>query len=180
MTSIRKWTSGRIVGTRFQRGASLLEGIAYLGIAAIIILGAVALLASAFGSANTNRSYGELTSIRTGVKKLFMGQSASFGTGDLTATLISAKVYPTSLAISGTTSVKNTWNGEIVVTGDNNNFTISYAAVPQDVCINMVSGGNDWISIKVNAAAALAPPITPSAASGACSGASNTIVWTAN
>ena len=33
---------------RHQRGASLLEGIAYLGIAAIVILGAVSLLTGAF------------------------------------------------------------------------------------------------------------------------------------
>ena len=161
-----------------QRGASLLEGIAYLGIAAIIILGAVALLSSAFSGANTNRGYEEITSIRTGVKRLYMGQSASYGTGSLNETLIIAKVFPTSLAINGT-SVKNTWNGEIDVTGVNNNFTISYPSVPKEVCINMVSGSNDWVSVKVNSAAALTPPIAPADASAACS-ATNTIVWTAN
>jgi hypothetical protein len=179
MTSIRQRAASRNMGRRFQRGASLLEGIAYLGIAAIIILGAVSLLSNAFGSAHTNRSYGELTSIRTGVKKLYMGQSAAFGMGELTETLIGAKVYPTSLFVSGNT-VKNSWNGKIVVTGAGNTFTISYAAVPKDVCVNMVSGGNDWIALQVNEGAVLTPPITPTAATSACDGTSNTITWTAS
>ncbi|NVE00138.1 type 4 pilus major pilin [Massilia sp. BJB1822] len=178
MTSICQRAAGRLVRRHFQRGASLLEGIAYLGIAAIVILGAVSLLTSAFGSANTNRSHGELTSIRTGVKKLFMGQADGYGTADLTETLIKAKAYPSSLFVSGTT-LKNSWNGAVTVGGSNNTFKITYGAVPKDVCVSMVSGGNDWTSVKVNTGADTPLPITPAAAAVSCSEASNTIVWTA-
>jgi hypothetical protein len=179
MTSIRQRVPGRLARRPLQRGASLLEAIAYLGIAAIVILGAVSLLTSAFGSANTNRSHGELTSLRTNVKKLFMGQADGYGSSDLTATLISAKVYPSSLFVSGST-VKNSWNGAVTVTGVNNMFTITYAAVPKDVCVSLVSGGNDWVSVKVNSGTDAAPPITPAAAGAACNSDSNTIGWTAN
>ncbi|RJF92126.1 type 4 pilus major pilin [Noviherbaspirillum saxi] len=179
MHALRLTPSVSVCNLHRQRGASLLEGIAYLGIAAIIILGAVALLTSAFSGANTNRGYEEVTAIRTGVKRLYMGQSASYGTGDLTATLISAKVFPTSLSVSGA-SVKNTWNGDVSVTGASANFTISYGNVPSDVCINMVSGSSDWVSVKVGSGAAAAPPIAPATASSACGTGSSTIVWTGN
>jgi hypothetical protein len=57
-------------------------------------------------------------------------------------------------------------------------FTISYANVPQAVCINAVSAGGSWTGITVGNALAL--PVTPAAAQAACSGATNTIVWTSN
>lgn len=179
MTSICQRAAGRLVRRHYQRGASLLEGIAYLGIAAIVILGAVSLLTSAFGSANTNRSYGELTSIRTGVKKLFMAQANGYGTADLTATLISAKAHPNSLFVKDG-KLMNSWNGAVTVVGAGNSFTIAYDAVPKDVCVSMVSGGNDWLFVKVNKGGDVATPITPAAAAASCDAATNTITWTSN
>src|SRR6185369_7368689 len=83
-----------------QRGTSLLEGIAYLAIAALVILGAVALLVGAFSGANTNRTQTELSSIRTGVKKLFMGSAGTYGTASLLPELITSKVLPGTLAVN--------------------------------------------------------------------------------
>jgi hypothetical protein len=162
-----------------QRGASLLESIAFLGIAAVVILGAVALLLSSFSGANTNRSQQEVSSIRTGVKKLFMGQSASYGSGNLNGTLISAKVFPTTLAVDSSNNVFNAWNGAVSVDGATANFTISYAGVPKDVCINLASANADWLSVDINGSG-LTQPVTPGAAEAACSTSSNTLVWTAN
>jgi type II secretory pathway pseudopilin PulG len=162
-----------------QRGASLLESIAFLGIAAIVILGAVALLLGSFSSANTNRTQQEVTSIRTGVKKLFMGQSASYGTGNINATLVSAKVFPTTLAIDSSNNVLNAWNGVVSVDGASANFTISYANVPKDVCVSLASANGDWIAVDVNGGN-LPLPVSPSAAEAACNAAANTMVWTAN
>ena len=62
-----------------QRGASLLEGIAYLGIAAIVVLGAVSLLTGAFGSAKANQTTEEVVAIRTAVRKLYIGQTYPVG-----------------------------------------------------------------------------------------------------
>jgi type II secretory pathway pseudopilin PulG len=162
-----------------QRGASLLESIAFLGIAAIVILGAVALLLGSFSSANTNRTQQEVTSIRTGVKKLFMGQSASYGNGSINPTLISAKVFPTTLAIDTSNNVLNAWNGAVDVAGNSANFTISYANVPKDVCVSLASANGDWIGVEVNSTS-LPLPVSPSAAESACNASANTMVWTAN
>ncbi|WP_246312273.1 type 4 pilus major pilin [Pseudaquabacterium terrae] len=164
-----------------QRGASLLESIAFLGIAAIVILGAVALLLGGFSSANSNRAETEVNAIRTGVKRLFMGQSASYGTANMNATLINAKVFPTSLSMdTGTNAVNNAWNGAVTVVGATQNFLITYAAVPKSVCIDLVAAGGDWIGVKVNGGASLTMPVTPTAATTACNAAANSIEWTGN
>lgn len=166
---------------RCQQGASLLEVISYLGVAAIVVIGAVALLTQAFGGANANRALEETVGLRTGIKKLYMGQSAGFGIGSLNATLAAASVFPSTLSVSGST-VTNAWNGAVTVTGATSTYDISYASVPKDVCASLVSaqGSQGWIQVAVNGAAAMTPPITPASAATACNVASNSIVWTGN
>ena len=159
-----------------QAGASLLEAIAFLGVAATIIVGAVALLSTAFSSARSNRSQEEVVAISTGVKRLFMSQAGSYGTVDLTEALSNAKVFPSTLAVNGGT-VLNAWNGAVAVTGATSTFTISYAEVPQDVCVELVADSAQWIGVAVNGTA-MTLPTTVAAASTACSTATNTIVWT--
>jgi Tfp pilus assembly protein PilW len=162
-----------------QHGASLLEGIAYLGIAALVILGAVSLLAGAFSSAQTNRGAEEVVSIRTGVKKLYMGQSAAYAAGSMNATLVAANVFPTTLAAAADGTVTNTWGGTVAVTGAGATFTVSYAAVPKDACINMMSAASGWLTVKVGSHAARPTPVAPDVAVTDCDATANTIVWTA-
>ncbi len=179
--AFRPTASHAVVGhgvRRKQRGTSLLEGIAYLAIAALVILGAVALLMGAFSGANTNRTETEIASIRTGVKKLFMGSAVGYGTASLLPELSSAKVLPRTLVVDNNNAT-NTFGGAVVVTGTGATFTISYAAVPQDVCVSVVSAGGDWTALSVNGNA-LSVTATPAQASAACSTATNTIVWTAS
>lgn len=159
-----------------QRGASLLEGIAYLGIAAIVVLGAVSLLTGAFGSAQSNRTTEEVISIRTAVKKMHSGQA--YTTGNFTTTLVSARVLPSTLTVDATTNaVTNAWGGTVTVVGAPPNFTIAYTAVPQDVCINSVSGANGWtrISNAEGANAITTFPVTPTDAATVCTTATNTL-----
>lgn len=163
---------------RRQRGVSLLEAIAYLGVAATIIVGAVALLSSAFSGARANRAQEELTAISTGVKRLYMSQAGAFGTGNLNVTLASAKVFPSTLAVAGA-NVLNAWNGAVNVVGNTTVFDISYANVPQEVCIELLSTTSQFISVAANGGAALTPPVTLAQASAQCSAVqANTLVWT--
>lgn len=162
-----------------QRGVSLLEAIAYLGVAATIIVGAVALLSNAFSGARSNRAQEELAAIGTGVKRLFMSQAGAYGTGSLNAQLISARIFPSTLAVTGTT-VLNAWNGNVNVTGNTSEFQISYTNVPQDVCIELLSTTSQFISVSANAAAPLTPPVTLAQAAVQCNQAqANTIAWSA-
>jgi uncharacterized protein with beta-barrel porin domain len=162
-----------------QRGVSLLEAVAYLGVAATIIVGAVALLTNAFSGARANRAQEELTAISTGVKRLFMSQAGAYGTVNLNEILASAKVFPSTLAVAGA-DVLNAWNGAVSVTGNTAVFNISYANVPQEVCIELLAATSQFISVAANGGTALTPPVTIAQASGQCTVAdANTIVWTA-
>lgn len=165
-----------------QRGASLLEAIAYLGIAAIVILGAVSLLTGAFSSAQSNQAGEEVTAIRTAVRKLYMGQG--YGTGSLNQTLRTAGAFPNTLAVTAAGVATNVWGGNVVVTGVTGAFTIAYPGLPQDVCVATLVASSGWQSIATPGTASITTfPITPAAAATACSvsaAAGNTLTFTSN
>jgi hypothetical protein len=165
-----------------QQGASLIEGIAYLGIAAIVVLGAVSLLTGAFGSAKANQTTEEVVALRTAVRKLYMGQVAP---ADPVSDMISANVVPNTLGrstSSGVTTLVNGWGGTVAIAVANSGtFTITYPNVPKDVCMSVINGANGWV--QISGASAANPtttfPATLSAATAICTGSTNTIVFTA-
>jgi hypothetical protein len=170
---------------RMQKGASLLEGIAYLGIAAIVVIGAIALLNTAFSSANSNELNSELSAIQTASRKLFMTTQGNYGTADFTATLVAAKGFPQTLVAASGGTVANAWGGSVTVAPDtttNTEFKITYTQVPADVCVNaLTSTTTGWLSVTGPAdTTPLPPPITPAQAETACGKAAGTIVWTSN
>jgi type II secretory pathway pseudopilin PulG len=165
-----------------QRGASLLEGIAYLGIAAIVILGAVSLLSSAFGNARSNQASEEVVSLRTAVKKLYSGQTYP---ATIVSTLIAAHAIPGSLVVdTAKKTVTNSWGGAVTVTPGTNggSFVIGYPAVPQDVCINLVTGANGWTKIDNGGKGQVTTfPVNAEAALGVCADANaNQLTFAAN
>jgi X-X-X-Leu-X-X-Gly heptad repeat protein len=173
-------TKSRVVraSRKAQRGASLLEAIAYLGIAAIVVIGAVALLNGAFSSAGTNELAEQVNAIQTGTKKLYMGQATGY-TGVGNAVLASAGVFPSTIPVDPASGVaQDNWGGQVTVASTaTGTFTITYAAIPQSVCVNAVTASGSWTSITVNGAN-VTLPATPAGAQTACTTATNTIVWT--
>lgn len=167
MTAVKKTVSVVPQHLVLQRGASLLEGIAYLGIAAIVILGAVSLLTGAFGSAESNRTSEEVTAIRTAVRKLYMGQG--YGAISMNAPLVTAGAFPGTLTTATGGVVTNGWNGKVAVTGAGGTFSIEYDAVPQDVCISTLVSASGWQSIQVGSGTSItAFPISPATAETSC------------
>jgi hypothetical protein len=162
---------------RAQRGATLLEAIAYLGIAAIVVIGAIALLSGAFSSASSNQTAEQVTAIQTGIKKLYMGQANGYA-GLNTAVAISAGVIPTTLHIdTANNTVTDSWGGAVTITGAGaGSFTIEFDSIPSDVCVNAISAGGTWTAVSVGGTAQNVP-VTPDAAQKACA-ASNNIIWT--
>jgi hypothetical protein len=156
-----------------QAGASLLEGIAYLGIAAIVVLGAVSLLTGAFSSAKANQTVEETVALRTAVRKLYIGQA--YFTGDLIPFLQSANAVPNTIVRNGA-ALSNSWGGPITIVGAGGTFTVSYEQVPPDVCINMLSGASGWTT----AGGLTAFPITVAQAQTTCGAAPSTVVYTAS
>lgn len=162
-----------------QQGASLLEGLAFLGIAAMVILGAVSLLSTAFGNAKANQTTEQLMALRTSIKKLYSGQS--FGTTDMVPTLYNAKAIPSTLSAGGSpATITGSWGGSIAITGANGGaeYTITIPSVPQDVCISVISGASGWTKIAAGTNTVTTFPATASDASTLCSTANTTLVFT--
>lgn len=161
-----------------QRGASLLEGIAYLGIAALVVLGAVSLLTGAFSSAKSNQANEEVIALRTAIRKLYIGQAYPT---DIMPGLVAANAVPGTLIKATDGTVTNSWGGAVTAAADtaSNGFTVIYKAVPQDVCVNMLSGANGWVSVT-SATTITTFPITTAAATDTCTvttTAGNTITF---
>jgi hypothetical protein len=162
-----------------QRGASLLEGIAYLGIAALVILGAVSLLASAFGNAQANRATEETISLRTAVRKLFSGQTYPAGNA-ITQTMVTARAVPGTLTVNAANNtITNSWGGAVTMVGTGAAFDLTYNNVPQDVCVNMLAGASGWNSVAGNGTVVATTPVTAAQASQICSQANNNITFNA-
>lgn len=162
-----------------QRGASLLEAIAYLGIAAIVVIGAVALLNGAFNSAGTNELSEQVNAIQAGVKKLYMGQTAGY-TNVTNSVLSAAGVFPSTVPVDAAGAATDTWGGSVTVTGGAGTFQIAYTNVPSAVCINAVTAGGSWSSIKIGNTTETAFPIDPSQAQTDCGTANANITWTSS
>jgi len=178
--SVKPVFSGIAHGLPRQRGASLLEGIAYLGIAAIVVLGAVSLLTNAFGSAKANQTTEEIIALRTVVRKLYAGQP--YNVGNMAANLINANAIPNTLVVVGgpTNIVNNSWAGAVTIAGASaGTFTISYAGVPRDVCMSVVSGANGWTQVSDGTTNVTVFPVTATAAATICVNPTNTITFTA-
>jgi hypothetical protein len=166
----------RIERARVQRGASLLEAIAYLGIAAIVVVGAIALLNNAFSSANTNELSQQVSALQTGVRKLYMGQTGGYGSLS-NSVAQNAGLFPATLVVASSGSVTDTWSGTVTLAGQTANFTIEFDSVPNDVCINTVTAPGNWTSISINDTVETLP-LTPATASTACNAGANKIIWT--
>ena len=111
----------RLARLHRQRGASLLEAIAYLGVAALVVLAAVSLLQNAFGSARSNQTTEEITGLRTNVRKMYAGQS--YTDPEMLKNMITAKAIPGTLSVSTDgLSINNTWGGTVTPSSANHHL----------------------------------------------------------
>jgi hypothetical protein len=170
----------RAIQTSVQRGATLLEAIAFLGIAAIVVLGAVGMLSSAFSSADVDKANNELVGMRVAIKKLYSNSNGYPAAGaNMLPAIIAARALPGTLTVAANGAVTNGWGGVVTVTGLVNSFTITYNNVPQDACIGLLtaSGQNLWLSITPTTGGALAAfPVAPAVALAACTSAGANVI----
>jgi X-X-X-Leu-X-X-Gly heptad repeat protein len=188
IASIRSEVTGtRGRSPRRERGASLLEAIAYLGIAAIVVIGAVALLNGAFSSAGTNELAEQVNAIQTGVKKLYMGQTNGYADISV-STLAAAGALPSTVPVGTNGTATNSFGGTVNVassTANPNTFTIEFDDVPTAVCINALTATGSWTQIQVTPTSGGSGgtentfPITPTKAQTDCgTSGTDTITWT--
>lgn len=155
---------------RRQKGVSLVEAMAWIAIAGIVIAGAVSLFLSTMSGTKNQQFQKDLMGLRVGVQGLLASQG-TYGAVSLNSALISAKKVPATLPVSGTT-ISNQWGGTVTVTGAGSTFTVTSTAMPKDSCMEAMTGAAGWLSVDANGAGARTPPVSATVADTDCSSAS--------
>lgn len=161
-----------------QRGYGIMEVIGSLAVIAFLAAIALGMIDTGFSDARTKQAMDEVMGLRVSTQKLYTNQN-SYGTASLNATLIANGAIPGTMKVSGST-ISNGWGGGVTISGNSTNFTITYAAVPKEACISLVTGttANGWTSIQVGSGTANTPPVAPATAATDCAGTANTVIWT--
>jgi type II secretory pathway pseudopilin PulG len=168
-------------GRQAQRGATLVEAIAFLGIAALILLGAVALLRSAYSSAHSNALTEEVTAIQSAVRTTYGdGIQLQTNLGSGIAGLVAANALPSTLQVDASNAVTNAWGGAVTVGWDATNAAaeISYKSVPKSACVAALTNSGNFSTVSTDTKTTpAAAPLVASDAIAACGSDSNTVNW---
>lgn len=174
----------RTAHRRLQHGATLLEAVAFLGIAAIVLIGAVALFTSAFSSARSNALTEQVTAIQNAIRTSYgTGAQLQTNLADGIGGLVDAKALPSTLTVDAKKNVTNDWGGNVTVQWDQTNSAveITYTNVPKTACIAALTSGGNFTGIGTGTTALQAAPLSAANAVAACgSGSGNTINWEFN
>lgn len=163
----------RLRRTSRQGGLTLMEIALALVVVAVVIAGAIVLYRNGSTSATTQNEVGYLRTTFAEVKQLY-GTSNDYGTSDITSTLVTTKAAPQSWIVNN--NLQNSWNGSVTVTGNSSTFKVTTTNVPSKACIQLAQFDTNAVAVTVNGSS-LAVPVTPAAASSACSSDTNTIAW---
>lgn len=178
-----------------QAGLTLAETLLVLAIGALAIVGGTLLYLQATAGNKLNTGINQFVTLQSGIRSLYAGQSNYL---NLTSTLVTtSNAAPSDMVVNAAAgTMRNAWGGAVTVVaaGGNDQFTVTFAAVPTNACVKLItlnpggSGGSGLVSITTAPgggsfdAASGNIPVTTSAAVAACQSAidANTIVWTFN
>jgi type II secretory pathway pseudopilin PulG len=153
-----------------KRGLTLIEALLFLGIAAIVIVGAVLFYNNASGSARTNDALTQVNALTTGVKGLYSGTARYGANGaDLVPAVINSGVAPRNTVNTTTNTLVNPWGGATLITagGGGAHFAVVMNGVPQDACVRILTAGlltqGGMFSAQVRQGVAAAPNAAPAA-----------------
>lgn len=179
---MKKLTFNRM-NNKAEKGLTLMEMLAYLVIAIMIIVGSVAMWKTVSASSKEKTAMSQVMAIQTSYRGYYSSQT-DYGTGDMTEIGVSSGIFPTDLKISGSAgahTVKNGWSGVVTITasGSGATFDISFSGIPKESCNKIAVLKSDWLAVSVNGTA-LTLPVTPATAMAACTATTNTLVYTSN
>lgn len=171
-----------------QSGMTLMEVIASLAVMAVVVVGALALYASATSSQHSTAFTQDLSSMRAALKQLWAGQGTYGASGtNLNTVLKNANRIPTTMSVDTSTPavITHALNGTLIAAAGATagQFTITLTNIPTDVCTAITTSTSNWLSLGVGAtgATAITLPATPVTASTGCSATNaNIMIFTGN
>jgi hypothetical protein len=160
---------GRIFNpfSKKQRGASLVEIIGYLGLAGLVIAGALAMFTSGASSQSGNQIVADVSGVRTGVRTLW-NSSPNYGAVNMLAALNSAGRLPTTWSTAGAAAAmtaNHNLNGAVGIIGQTAAFAITLDNIAPSACVSFLSqqGNQGWTTVYSGAAAGNVTPLAAGA-----------------
>lgn len=170
--------AGKTAGN--QEGWAIMSSMIAIFIGLIMMAGIFGIVQIALSGSKVQTAQNNISMIRTTTQQLFSGQPDY--TGLTTSLAISAGMLPSGM-VSGSSAV-NAWSGSVTITtgSPTHLFDITYSGLPEEACIKLAPFGyGTWNSVTVGGSTISQSGGTAvSDAVTACSGASNTIVFTSN
>ena len=158
------------------KGFTLIEVLIVLGIAGIILTLVIQHMNQASAKRVVQVEIENVTQLASGVKNLFGATGVANYTGLTNAVVLNSNAVPPNMA--NTPNIAHSWSPAGVTlgtAGGNSQYTITYAAVPQQFCTDLAASTYAmFTTTTVNGVAVT----TVAAVSGARNVAANTLVWT--
>lgn len=134
---------------RRQLGMTLIELIAALGVAAVVIVGALSLYQSADASQKSNELLSGITSVRGAIRQLFGGNYS----GELLLAVANSNKLPSSWIPTGSagayTAVNNVFGTVTVTATTATTMTMVLNRIPSSVCSSVATAVQGWDSISI-------------------------------
>lgn len=174
------------------KGFSLIELLLVLGVLAILLVAAFVVYPQVRDRNQANAEVSNLTTIKANINNLYASRGGNYNGLDEDIAN-QARVFPSSMnngVYDAGTTIAAAWGEEVTVApaAFNGNadraFTITYAGVPEGVCLGLVSGAaGNFIDVEVDGTSVMDTDgrFNPATAAGACNTAEGgPVVFTSN
>lgn len=146
-------------------------------LAALIAVASVVLVSNqAYESYKTSSATADLTTLVTGIQKLYLTKPAFTTLG--ASAVINGGIAPQDM-INGTALI-NQWGGAVTLNVNSSNanlFDVTENLVPGDACANFVSTMSSAVLLKLNSVVQVLP-MDPGTVAATCGTSGNTLVFT--
>ena len=167
------------------KGFSLIELLLVLGVLAILLVAAFVVYPQVRDRNQANAEVSNLTAIKANITNLYASRGGNYD-GLTTGIANQARAFPASMnggTYTSAATITAAWGGTVTVVENATNqrlFDIAYTAVPDGVCLGLVSGAaSNFQDVRVGATAAAATSVftngqfDPGAAAAACAATGN-------
>lgn len=191
----------KFASSKNKKGFSLIEMLLVLGVLAVLLVAAFVVYPRVRDASRANNEVANLTAIKASINNLYATKGGNY-TGLNTGVANQARAFPASMN-SGTytagQAITSSWGGDVtiveVAATNARSFGLSYAGVPEGVCLGLVSGAaGNFSDVKVGGTSVFKGGVTtgtapnqvttggsfdPAEAATRCTG-SPTVIFTSN
>jgi hypothetical protein len=162
-----------------QRGLTLLEGLAWMALAGVVVAGALAMNAKGWLGSKEQKEITHISAIVSGTKQLQSVSGYGSSGTNLVPALISAGLVPADMTVSGTTIV-NRYGGTVTVVSTGLGYTVTDPSLPAATCMSLARQISqvDGLTTKIGSGTAITTAVDTATAQTQCSGTTNTVAFT--